>query len=45
MKSDEPPALKRALAACRPVWVGVALFGACVNLLMLSAPLYMMQIP
>lgn len=42
--SDEPPALKRALAACRPVWTGVALFSACVNLLMLAVPLYMMQI-
>ena len=44
MKADEPPALAQALAACRPVWVGVALFSACVNLLMLSVPLYMMQI-
>ena len=44
MKADAPPALAQALAACRPVWVGVALFSACVNLLMLSVPLYMMQI-
>ena len=37
-------ALKRAMAACRRVWAGVALVSACVNLLMLAVPLYMMQI-
>ena len=32
------------MAACRRVWVGVGLFSACLNMLMLSVPLYMMQI-
>ena len=32
------------MAACRRVWLGVALFSACVNLLMLSVPMYMMQV-
>ena len=36
--------LKRAMASCRRVWTGVALVSACVNLLMLAVPLYMMQI-
>ena len=33
-----------ALRACRRAWAGVALFSACLNLLMLAVPLYMMQI-
>ena len=36
--------LTRALAGCRRVWGGVALFSACLNVLMLAVPLYMMQI-
>ncbi len=32
------------MSACRRVWTGVAVFSACLNLLMLSVPLYMMQI-
>ena len=36
--------LKRAMASCRRVWIGVAAFSAFLNLLMLSVPLYMMQI-
>ena len=32
------------MAACRRVWVGVALFSACVNMLILAVPLYMMQL-
>ena len=32
------------MSACRRVWVGVAVFSACLNLLMLAVPLYMMQI-
>ena len=32
------------MSACRRVWVGVALFSACLNMLMLAVPLYMMQI-
>ena len=42
--AERPDALARAMAACRRAWVGVALFSACVNLLMLSVPLYMMQL-
>ena len=36
--------LQKAMAACRRVWLGVALFSACANLLMLSVPMYMMQV-
>ena len=32
------------MTACRRVWAGVALFSACLNVLMLSVPLYMMQV-
>ena len=44
MVTDRPDELKRVMAACRRVWVGVALFSACVNMLVLSVPLYMMQL-
>ena len=44
MKGEAPDPLKRAMAACRRVWVGVALFSACLNMLMLAVPLYMMQL-
>ena len=44
MEGENPDHLRRALAACRRVCIGVALFSACLNLLMLSVPLYMMQI-
>ena len=44
MKAENPDHLKRAMAACRRVWLGVALFSACLNVLMLSVPLYMMQL-
>ena len=44
MEAQETNPLKRAITACRRVWVGVALFSACLNMLMLSVPLYMMQI-
>ena len=44
MKAERPDELKRAMAACRKVWVGVGLFSACLNMLMLSVPLYMMQL-
>lgn len=37
-------ALTRALAGCRPVWAGAAVFSACLNVLMLATPLYMMQV-
>ena len=36
--------LKRTMASCRRVWVGVVAFSAFLNLLMLAVPLYMMQI-
>ena len=44
MVTDRPDELKRVMAACRRAWVGVALFSACVNVLMLSVPIYMMQL-
>ena len=44
MTAAPPDALRRAMAACRRVWVGVAAFSAFLNLLMLAVPLYMMQI-
>ena len=44
MEAQRPSPLQQALGACRRVWVGVALFSACVNLLMLSVPMYMMQV-
>ena len=44
MEAKQPGPLQQAMAACRRAWVGVALFSACVNLLMLSVPLYMMQV-
>ena len=44
MKAARPDELKRAMAACRRAWAGMALFSACLNLLMLSVPLYMMQL-
>ena len=44
MKAARPNELERAMAACRRVWAGMALFSACLNLLMLSVPLYMMQL-
>lgn len=44
MATQSTDALKRAMASCRRVWTGVALVSACVNLLMLAVPLYMMQI-
>ena len=44
MKPQRPNDLVQAMAACRRAWVGVALFSACVNLLMLAVPIYMMQL-
>jgi ATP-binding cassette subfamily C protein len=40
---DEPP-VAQALRACRSAFWSVALFSGAVNLLMLSGPLYMLQI-
>ena len=39
-----PHPLAEALAACRRVLVAVALFSACVNLLLLVVPIYMLQV-
>jgi PrtD family type I secretion system ABC transporter len=36
--------LKRALARCRNGFAAAALFSLCINLLMLTAPLYMLQV-
>ena len=44
MEARQPGPLQQAMTACRRAWVGVALFSACVNLLMLTVPLYMMQV-
>ena len=44
MEARQPGPLQQAMAACRHAWVGVVLFSACVNLLMLTVPLYMMQV-
>ena len=44
MEARQPGPLQQAMAACRRAWVGVALFSACVNLLMLTVPMYMMQV-
>ena len=44
MAAQRRGALTRALAGCRGAWAGVAVFSACVNVLMLAVPLYMMQV-
>ena len=44
MDAEKPDHLKQAMTACRRVSVGVALFSGCLNMLMLSVPLYMMQV-
>ena len=36
--------LNGALSGCRRAWAGAGLFSACLNVLMLSVPLYMMQV-
>jgi PrtD family type I secretion system ABC transporter len=44
MEAERQNSLTRALAACRRVLIVVALFSACVNLLMLTVPMYMLQV-
>ena len=44
MKAKHPNELERAMSACRRGWIGVGLFSACVNMLMLAVPIYMMQL-
>ena len=44
MEALIPDRASRVMSACRRAWAGVALFSAVLNLLMLSVPLYMMQI-
>ena len=44
MEAERPHPLTEALAVCRRVFVAVALFSACVNLLMLTVPMYMLQV-
>ena len=36
--------LAEALARCRPPFIAIAAFSAGINILMLTAPLYMMQV-
>ena len=40
----EPSILAKALLTCRNGFIAVGLFSLCINLLMLTAPLYMMQL-
>ena len=44
MKKANQDALSEAIEACRKGFYAVALFSFCINLLMLTAPLYMLQI-
>jgi ATP-binding cassette, subfamily C, type I secretion system permease/ATPase len=44
VRSFQPNLLRQALAACLPAFAWVGLFSLCVNLLMLTVPLYMMQV-
>ena len=44
MEAQEPDHLKQAMMRCRRVCAGVAMFSACLNILMLAVPLYMMQV-
>src|SRR5262249_37798455 len=44
LDSKPAPSLDAALAACRAAFVAVAAFSAGVNIMMLTAPLYMMQV-
>ena len=44
MSNWQTTPVKRALAACRGAFWAVALFSLAINLLMLAAPLYMMQV-
>jgi PrtD family type I secretion system ABC transporter len=39
-----PPVLAQALVSCRRGFAAVVLFSACINLLLLAAPLYMLQV-
>jgi PrtD family type I secretion system ABC transporter len=44
MSDRQPTPVQRALVACRGAFWAVALFSLAINLLMLAAPLYMMQV-
>ena len=44
MRSGDKTLAQQALAACRGAFLAVALFSLCVNLLMLTVPLYMLQV-
>ena len=44
MNQPSNPLLKETLEACKRAFLVVALFGFCINILMLTAPLYMLQV-
>ena len=44
MTGSHNPILKDALAACHGGFAAIVLFSLCINLLMLSVPLYMLQL-
>ena len=44
MDAASKPLLKETLDACVRVFVIISIFGLCINLLMLTAPIYMMQV-
>ena len=44
MNEKRPKELEQAMSACRRGWIGVGLFSACLNMLMLAVPIYMMQL-
>ena len=44
MKDKGKTVLRETIAKCRRVFLLISVFGLCINLLMLTAPLYMMQV-
>lgn len=44
MKQKGNALLQETLGKCKKIFIVIALFGLCINLLLLTAPLYMMQV-